>query len=35
MKNQRGLTLIQFLLILLVGGVVALWLVDYLRARLA
>ena len=35
MKNHRGLSLIQFLLILLVGGIVALWLVDYLRARLA
>ena len=35
MKKRQGLTLIQFLFILLVGGIAALWLVDYLRARLA
>lgn len=35
MKNRRGLSLIQFLLILVVVGIAALWLVDYLRARLA
>ena len=32
MKTSRGLTLIQFMLVLAVVGVAAYWLVEYLRA---
>lgn len=31
---NRGLTIIQFMLILLVVGIVGYWLVEFLRARL-
>lgn len=32
--THRGLTLIQFMLMLVVVGIVAYWLVEYLRTRL-
>lgn len=32
--TSRGLTIIQFMLVLLIVGIVGYWLVDYLRARL-
>lgn len=33
-STHRGLTLIQFMLMLVVVGIVAYWLVEYLRTRL-
>ena len=35
MKRSRGITIIQFMFILLVAGIAAYWLVEYLRGRLA
>lgn len=32
--TNRGLTIIQFMFVLLLVGIVGYWLVEYLRARL-
>ena len=33
--TARGITIIQFMFVLLVVGIAAYWLVEYLRGRLA